>query len=67
MNAKQQCTDRRSTKVEMQLKIMAVEKKEIKDVIRDFVFGMEDGLVSNLGLVLGVYVGGGGTFAVVLA
>jgi vacuolar iron transporter family protein len=40
---------------------------KFKDVIRDFVFGMEDGLVSNLGLVLGVYVGSGETFAVVLA
>ena len=39
----------------------------IQDVIRDFVFGMEDGLVSNLGLVLGVYFGGAGTFAVILA
>lgn len=39
----------------------------IKDVIRDFVFGMEDGLVSNLGLVLGVYVGGGSAFTVILA
>jgi vacuolar iron transporter family protein len=40
---------------------------ELKNVIRDFVFGMEDGLVSNLGLVLGVYIGGGETFIVVLA
>lgn len=39
----------------------------LRDVIRDFVFGMEDGLVSNLGLVLGVYVGGAGQFAVILA
>ena len=39
----------------------------IKGVVRDFVFGMEDGLVSNLGLVLGVYVGGGSEFAIVLA
>jgi len=38
-----------------------------KEVIRDFVFGMEDGLVSNLGLVLGVYVGGGDTFTIILA
>ncbi len=38
-----------------------------RNLIRDFVFGMEDGLVSNLGLVLGVYVGGGGKFAIVLA
>ncbi len=39
----------------------------VKDVVRDFVFGMEDGLVSNLGLVLGVYVGGGNAFIIVLA
>ncbi|MEK6809532.1 MAG: VIT1/CCC1 transporter family protein [Nanoarchaeota archaeon] len=39
----------------------------VKDVIRDFVFGMEDGLVSNLGLVLGVYVGGGDAFTIILA
>ena len=38
-----------------------------KEVIRDFVFGMEDGLVSNLGLVLGVYVGGGNVFTIILA
>tara|TARA_Y100000310_G_scaffold124700_1_gene123470 strand:- start:89443 stop:90123 length:681 start_codon:yes stop_codon:yes gene_type:complete len=38
----------------------------VKEQIRDFVFGMEDGLVSNLGLVLGVYAGGAGS-AVVLA
>lgn len=42
-------------------------RTKLADVIRDFVFGMEDGLVSNLGLVLGVFVGGGGTFAIVLA
>ena len=42
-------------------------KEMMKDVVRDFVFGMEDGLVSNLGLVLGVYVGGGSTYAIVLA
>jgi vacuolar iron transporter family protein len=40
---------------------------DFRQVIRDFVFGMEDGLVSNLGLVLGVYIGGGGHFAVILA
>lgn len=39
----------------------------IKNVMRDFVFGMEDGLVSNLGLVLGVYVGGAGAYAIILA
>jgi len=39
----------------------------LKTVIRDFVFGMEDGLVSNLGLVLGVHIGGGGPYAVILA
>lgn len=38
-----------------------------KGLVRDFVFGMEDGLVSNLGIVLGVYIGGAGPFAVVLA
>jgi vacuolar iron transporter family protein len=41
--------------------------KRFRGVVRDFVFGMEDGLVSNLGLVLGVYVGGGSQFAVILA
>jgi predicted membrane protein (TIGR00267 family) len=41
--------------------------KTLKEGMRDFVFGMEDGLVSNLGLVLGVYIGGGGKFAIVLA
>lgn len=47
---------------------MVPDKKfTLSDVIRDFVFGMEDGLVSNLGLVLGVHVGGAGKFAVVLA
>ncbi len=40
---------------------------QIKEVMRDFVFGMEDGLVSNLGLVLGVYVGGGANAHIVLA
>jgi vacuolar iron transporter family protein len=39
----------------------------LKRCIRDFVFGMEDGLVSNLGLVLGVYVGGGDGFTIILA
>lgn len=39
----------------------------LKDVIRDVVFGMEDGLVSNLGLVLGVYAGSGEALAVILA
>jgi vacuolar iron transporter family protein len=38
----------------------------MREQIRDFVFGMEDGLVSNLGLVLGVYAGGAGS-AIVLA
>lgn len=38
-----------------------------KDVVRDFVFGMQDGLISNLGLVLGVWRGGGSESAVVLA
>ncbi len=38
-----------------------------KDVIRDFVFGMEDGLVSNLGLVLGVAAGGGDAATIILA
>lgn len=41
--------------------------KNIRNEIRDFVFGMEDGLVSNLGLVLGIWQGGGGQFAIVLA
>src|SRR3989344_6422911 len=39
----------------------------LKNVIRDFFFGMEDGLVSNLGLVLGVHIGGGSTYVVILA
>lgn len=39
----------------------------IRNEVRDFVFGMEDGLVSNLGLVLGVWQGGGGKYAIVLA
>ncbi|MBS3116052.1 VIT1/CCC1 transporter family protein [Candidatus Woesearchaeota archaeon] len=38
-----------------------------KGLIRDFVFGMQDGLISNLGLVLGVWQGGGGKIAIVLA
>ena len=42
-------------------------KKNPKNVIREFVFGMEDGIVSNLGLVLGVYVGGGSSFTILLA
>ena len=41
--------------------------KAFRDVMREFVFGMEDGLVSNLGLVLGVYVGGAGSSVIVLA
>ena len=47
--------------------MVAKNGRGVQDVMRDFVFGMEDGLVSNLGLVLGVYVGGGGSFAIVLA
>src|SRR3989344_3676132 len=39
----------------------------LKNVIRDFFFGMEDGLVSNLGLVVGVHIGGGGPYVVILA
>ncbi len=39
----------------------------LRGVVRDFVFGMEDGLVSNLGLVLGVYVGGGSASVIILA
>ena len=46
---------------------MSSPKFDIRDVIRDFVFGMEDGLVSNLGLVLGVYMGSGNAFAIILA
>ena len=38
-----------------------------KDVVRDFVFGMQDGLISNLGIVLGVWQGGGGKYAILLA
>lgn len=37
---------------------------KMKEQVRDFVFGMEDGLVSNLGLVLGVYAGGAGSVVV---
>jgi len=40
---------------------------DTKVVIRDLVFGMEDGLVSNLGIVLGMYVGGAPSFTIVLA
>lgn len=49
------------------IKKFSFVNSRIKNVIRDFVFGMEDGLVSNLGLVLGVYIGGGNTFAIILA
>ena len=49
------------------VKLTMVKKIKISGAIRDFVFGMEDGLVSNLGLVLGVYVGGAGSYAVLLA
>ncbi len=38
-----------------------------RDVVRDFVFGMQDGLVSNLGLVLGVWHGGGTPHVILLA
>lgn len=41
--------------------------EQIKGTFRDFVFGMQDGLISNLGLVLGVWQGGGGKFAILLA
>ncbi len=41
--------------------------ERIKDTMRDFVFGMQDGLISNLGLVLGVWQGGGDTYAIILA
>ena len=47
--------------------MIALKHLAAKDVVRDFVFGMEDGLVSNLGLVLGVYVGGGDAFVIILA
>jgi len=40
---------------------------EIKDSIRDLVFGMEDGLISNLGLVLGVAAAGVSNSTVLLA
>jgi VIT1/CCC1 family predicted Fe2+/Mn2+ transporter len=39
----------------------------IKYVLRDLVFGMEDGLVSNLGLILGVFVGGATGEIIILA
>jgi len=41
--------------------------ESLYDVTRDFVFGMEDGLVSNFALVLGVYFGGGSSTAILLA
>jgi len=47
--------------------VYAMIPTNVKDVIRDFVFGMEDGLVSNLGLVLGVAAGGGDASTIVLA
>ncbi|MEK6968872.1 MAG: VIT1/CCC1 transporter family protein [Nanoarchaeota archaeon] len=53
--------------MEKPIKKFSFVNSRIKNVIRDFVFGMEDGLVSNLGLVLGVYIGGGNTFAIILA
>jgi len=39
----------------------------LKYVLRDLVFGMEDGLVSNLGLILGVFVGGATGRIIILA
>ena len=42
-------------------------KGVLTDSLREFVFGMEDGLVSNLGLVLGVYIGGHNSSAALLA
>jgi len=39
----------------------------ISKTVRDIVFGMEDGLVSHLGLVLGVYFGSKDFYAVILA
>ena len=41
--------------------------REIRDTIRDLVFGMEDGLISNLGLVLGVAAAGAPNSTVLLA
>ncbi|MBI2102504.1 VIT1/CCC1 transporter family protein [Candidatus Woesearchaeota archaeon] len=41
--------------------------EKTKDLVRDFIFGMQDGLISNLGLVLGVWQGGGDRFVIVLA
>ncbi len=41
--------------------------EKTKDVVRDFVFGMQDGLISNLGLVLGVWQGGGSKLAILIA
>ncbi len=41
--------------------------EKTKDLVRDFIFGMQDGLISNLGLVLGVWQGGGDRFAIILA
>lgn len=41
--------------------------EKTKGLVGDFVFGMQDGLISNLGLVLGVWQGGGGKFAILVA
>lgn len=41
--------------------------EKTKDLVRDFVFGMQDGLISNLGLALGVWQGGGDRFTILLA
>jgi vacuolar iron transporter family protein len=41
--------------------------EKTKGLMRDFVFGMQDGLISNLGLVLGVWQGGGSKSVILLA
>jgi VIT1/CCC1 family predicted Fe2+/Mn2+ transporter len=52
---------------------MAIKKRikelsfDLKDAIRDIVFGMEDGLISNLGLVLGVAASGAPNVDVLIA
>ena len=59
--------------IDVRLSLIKMVKKRsnlfdrTKDVIRDFVFGMQDGLISNLGLVLGVWQGGGDKIAILLA
>lgn len=41
--------------------------EKARDVVRDLVFGMQDGLISNLGIVLGVWQSGGSKIAILVA